>query len=171
MNIVEVYEDELRVSHRVIAEQTDNKPKSVNNLITDNINDLEEFGRLPFKKESDLEVKEKQKINSNYRAEKIYYLNEPQATLLITFMRNSEIVKKFKVLLVKEFYRMKDYLKDKQNHLPQANDRISATIYCVNNTIELLKVNEASKILMMNKAYKSLGVDTSFLPKSTKGIK
>jgi len=59
---------------------------------------------------------------------------------------------------------MKDYLKDKQNHLPQANDRILATIYCVNNTIELLKVNEASKILMLNKAYKSLGVDTSFLP-------
>ena len=52
MNIVEIYEDELRVSHRVIAEQTDNKVKSVNNLITDNIKDLEEFGRLPFKKET-----------------------------------------------------------------------------------------------------------------------
>ena len=161
MNIVEVYEDELRVSHRVIAEQTDNQVVSVQNLITDNIKDLEEFGRVHFKNEAIKNIKNK--INE----EKTYYLNEPQATLLITFMRNSEIVKKFKVSLVKEFYRMKDYLKDKQNHLPQANDRTSATIYCVNNAIELLKVNEASRILMMHKAYKSLGVNTSFLPNYT----
>ena len=156
MNIVEIYENELRVSHRVIAEQTDNKIKSVNNLITDNIKDLEEFGRLPFKKET-------LKTNGGMQETKTYYLNEPQATLLITFMRNNEIVKKFKVLLVKEFYKMKDYIKNK-NYLPQANDRTSATIYCVNNAIEILKVNEASKILMLEKAYRSLRVDTSFLP-------
>ena len=35
---------------------------------------------------------------------------------------------------------------------------------CVNNAIEILKVNEASKILMLEKAYRSLRVDTSFLP-------
>jgi phage regulator Rha-like protein len=163
MNIVEVYEDELRVSHRVIAEQTDNKIKSVNNLITENIKDLEEFGRVRFKIAT-------LKTNGGMQETKTYYLNEPQATLLITFMRNNEIVKKFKVLIVKEFYKMKDYIKNK-NYLPQANDRTSATIYCVNNAIEILKVNEASKILMLEKAYRSLRVDTSFLPKSTKGVK
>ena len=157
MNIVEVYEDELRVSHRVIAENTDNKVLSVQKLITDNLKELEEFGKVRFKIEAIKNVKNK--VNE----EKTYYLNEPQATLLITFMRNNEIVKKFKVLLVKEFYKMKDYIKNK-NYLPQANDRTSATIYCVNNAIEILKVNEASKILMLEKAYRSLRVDTSFLP-------
>ena len=38
---------------------------------------------------------------------------------------------------------------------------------CVNNAIEILKVNEASKILMLEKAYRSLRVDTSFLPNYT----
>ena len=42
--------------------------------------------------------------------EKTYYLNEPQATLLMTFMKNTNIVKQFKINLVKEFYRMKNYL-------------------------------------------------------------
>ena len=40
------------------------------------------------------------------------YLNEQQTTLLITFMRNSEIVVNFKVRLVEEFYKMKNVLSE-----------------------------------------------------------
>lgn len=38
----------------------------------------------------------------------VFFLNEQQATLLITFMRNSEIVIKFKVALVKAFFELRD---------------------------------------------------------------
>ena len=57
MNIVEIYEDELRVSHRVIAEQTDNQVVSVQNLITGNIKELEEFGKVHFKNEAIKNIK------------------------------------------------------------------------------------------------------------------
>jgi phage regulator Rha-like protein len=101
MNIVEIYEDEVRVSHRVIAEQTDNQDKSVLDLITRNLKELEEFGMVRFK------IVAIKNIKNKVNEEKTYYLNEPQATLLLTFMRNNEVVKKFKINLVKEFYKKK----------------------------------------------------------------
>ena len=116
-NIVEVYENELRVSHRVIAEQTNNQVVSVQNLITGNIKELEEFGHLHFKNET---VKN---TAGAVNEAKTYYLNEPQATLLMTFMRNSEVVKKFKISLVKEFYRMKNYLKSDEEKMKLEKDK------------------------------------------------
>lgn len=41
-------------------------------------------------------------------------LNEPQATLLITYLRNTEQVRRFKKNLVFEFYRMRDFIREKQ---------------------------------------------------------
>lgn len=41
-------------------------------------------------------------------------LTEPQATLLLTFMRNNPVVIRFKVRLVEEFYRMREQLKNTQ---------------------------------------------------------
>lgn len=40
------------------------------------------------------------------------FLNEEQTTFLITLMKNSEVVVKFKLRLTKEFYRMKKFLAD-----------------------------------------------------------
>jgi len=117
-NIVEIYEDELRVSHRVIAENTGNKIVSVQNLITGNLKELEEFGKVHFKNEAIKNVKNK--VNET----KTYYLNEPQATLLMTFMKNTNIVKQFKINLVKEFYRMKDYLKSDEEKIKLEKDKI-----------------------------------------------
>ena len=39
-------------------------------------------------------------------------LDEEQATYLITLMKNSEVVRKFKRLLVRDFYRMRRMLSD-----------------------------------------------------------
>lgn len=44
-------------------------------------------------------------------------LNEEQATLLMTYMRNSEITRKFKKELVKQFYAMRRFLLEKQSKL------------------------------------------------------
>ncbi len=108
-NIVELIDDEPRISHRVIAEQTENKILSVQKLITDNLTELEEFGHLRFKIET---------VTNTVGAineQKTYFLNEPQTTLLLTFMRNNEIVKSFKIRLVKEFFRMRELLQNQKS--------------------------------------------------------
>ena len=46
-------------------------------------------------------------------------LNEQQAALLISMMRNSPQVLAFKVSLVREFYRMRDALQQRTNNLWQ----------------------------------------------------
>lgn len=44
------------------------------------------------------------------RPETIYHLNEQQATLLMTYLRNNEVVRAFKKELVRQFYAMRDIL-------------------------------------------------------------
>ena len=92
--IVEIVENMPKVSHRVIAENTDNKTISIQNLIVSNRSDFENFGTLHFKNEGLIN-------NGKGEQPKTYYLNEPQATLLMTYLRNSDIVKRFKIALVK----------------------------------------------------------------------
>lgn len=99
-NIIEMIEDIPRVSHRVIAENTNNKFVSIQNLININLSDFKEFGTLHVDESSI-------KTAGGMQTQKTYYLNEPQATLLMTYLRNSEIVKRFKIALVKEFYTLK----------------------------------------------------------------
>lgn len=41
---------------------------------------------------------------------KIYRLNEQQATLLITYLKNTEPVRRFKMNLVKAFFEMREEL-------------------------------------------------------------
>lgn len=47
--------------------------------------------------------------------EKIYFLNEEQATFIITLLRNSKVVVKFKKELVRQFYSMRKFLLEKQS--------------------------------------------------------
>lgn len=51
-------------------------------------------------------------------------LNEPQATLLITYLRNTEQVRRFKKNLVFEFYRMRDFIREKQTPAWQENRQL-----------------------------------------------
>jgi len=108
--IIQIVEDEPMVSHRVIAEFTDNEYKSIKNLIVKHKDSLETFGDVSFKKECPSEVKLKQKTNPDYRPSTTYFLNEPQSTLLITFLQNTPVVVKFKLALVKEFYELRTKL-------------------------------------------------------------
>lgn len=48
------------------------------------------------------------KLNSVGRPIKHYVLNEEQATLLVTYLKNTPKVREFKKMLVKEFYKLKD---------------------------------------------------------------
>lgn len=87
----------------VIAENGCVQHETVVRLIVKHESDLQEFGRLRF---------EIGTLNTNGGAQgtKSYHLNEQQATLLITFMKNTAPVIRFKKALVREFYRMQEEL-------------------------------------------------------------
>jgi phage regulator Rha-like protein len=101
-DLIIVLDNEPRVSHKVIAENTSNKVQSIQDLITKNLPDFEEFGTM------EVEILNVKNSAGASNQQKTYFLNEYQATLLMTYLRNSEIVKKFKISLVKEFYKLKE---------------------------------------------------------------
>ena len=105
-NIIEIRDNNLVISHRIIAEKTGNQEKTVSRLIRNHISSLELFGQVGF------EIHTVRNSAGAVNDEKTYFLNESQATLLLTFMRNNEIVIDFKVRLVQEFYEMKKILKN-----------------------------------------------------------
>ena len=85
----------------VIATALDKEHKDVLALAKKYQADLNEFGVASFK--TNLQTRG----NRNGTQEKeIVILNEQQATLLITYMRNSDKVRKFKIALVKAFFEM-----------------------------------------------------------------
>uniref|UniRef100_UPI003AF9CCDE Rha family transcriptional regulator n=1 Tax=Campylobacter fetus TaxID=196 RepID=UPI003AF9CCDE len=95
------YDGTPSVSHTIIAQNTDNEVSSVKRLIDNHLSDFEEFGVLGF------EIVKPLNAELGGRPSKIYYLNEPQATLLLTYLQNTPIVREFKKALVKEFYQMR----------------------------------------------------------------
>lgn len=84
-----------------IAEGTENTHDAILKMVRKYISSLQEFGRVGFEIEP-FETK------GGIQSREVAFLNEPQATLLITFLRNSEIVVRFKVALVKAFYELRD---------------------------------------------------------------
>ena len=99
------------VSHRVIAERTENQEASIRNLINKHILDFEEFGKAHFKNVAIKNSKNKE------NEVKTFFLNEQQATLLMTYLKNSSLVRAFKVALVKEFYKLREELYHKKNDI------------------------------------------------------
>lgn len=84
----------------IIADCTGNSYRSVLRTIERHMERLEKFGWVRFEI-TPLETK------GGVQNHKVYHLNEPQATLLITFLKNTDIVADFKVELVRQFYQMR----------------------------------------------------------------
>lgn len=49
----------------------------------------------------------------------VYHLNEQQATLLMTYLKNTEQVRTFKKELVRQFYAMRDFIRERQSPIWQ----------------------------------------------------
>jgi phage regulator Rha-like protein len=96
-NIVIKHGDEFATTSQIVAANTDNEHASVIRLVRDYQGHIEQFGTLRF------EI-----AKSGGRPTEIAILNEQQSTFLLTLMRNTEIVVRFKVELVKEFYRLRN---------------------------------------------------------------
>lgn len=86
---------------------TDNNEQSVQRLIRTYEADIREFGELNFHN-----VQVKAGLGLTYR--KVYCLNEQQATLLLTYMKNTAKVREAKKILVKAFYDMRQKLQECQ---------------------------------------------------------
>jgi phage regulator Rha-like protein len=101
-DLVIVEGEQLTTNSILIADGVGVQHKNVIALIRDNLGDLEEFGEVAFET----------RLNSQGTATEYAILNEQQATIIITYMRNTATVRKFKKLLVKQFYEMREALKN-----------------------------------------------------------
>lgn len=85
----------------IIAECAEVQHHTITRLIRENKTDFEALGILGFK----IHI-----LDKRGQPKKIYILNEQQATLLITYLRNTKPVKEFKKNLVKAFFEMREEL-------------------------------------------------------------
>ncbi|WP_278747459.1 Rha family transcriptional regulator [Parasutterella excrementihominis] len=90
----------------IISEGVAIQHKNVLELIKKYISDLKTFGNVLFETQSF-------KTAGGIQKREIAILNEPQTTLLLTFFKNTEIVRKFKVALVQKFYELRTQLYEK----------------------------------------------------------
>lgn len=116
--IVTVANGQAVTTSLAIAQGTENDHASVIKLVRNYLADLEEFGGVTF------EMRSQAKTNSGFeiqntqgsdfksnpsgggRPTEYAVLNEQQSTLLLTYMRNSDIVRRFKKALVKAFFEL-----------------------------------------------------------------
>lgn len=135
--LVEIKNDEAFTTSKIIAEGTGNKHHAIQTLIQKYEKRIEQFGSLSF------EMRARKRESVGGVSEKIYYLNEPQATYLMTLMRNDGIdgvVVKFKAKLVEEFFKMRTFIREKQTYEWQATR--------LNNKENRLKETDVIKLLV-----------------------
>lgn len=143
--LVQIVNDTPKVSHRTVAEFTNNEQRGINQLIRDNMPDFEEFGEVEVSTQ-------KVQTAGGVQKQKTFWLNEQQATLLLTYLRNSEVVRKFKKSLVREFYLMRDTIENSIN-LKELYGRIGGLVKAnqeyreyILRLEEMLKESEQKKI-------------------------
>ena len=95
-----------------ISDGTGNDHSAVIKLVRRYQEDLEVFGQVRF------EIR----LNPQGSPTEYATLNERQATLIISYMRNSEVVRAFKMRLVKRFYEMAEQLQsgNRESARPQS---------------------------------------------------
>lgn len=85
----------------VIAEFAGVKHHAVQQLVTKHEADFKEFGVIAF------EMRKPPAGSKGGRPETVYHLTEEQATLLMTYLKNTPKVRAFKKKLVRQFYAMR----------------------------------------------------------------
>ncbi len=113
----------------IIADGAKVKHHAVQQLISKHETDFKEFGVIAF------EMRKPHPGSKGGRPETIYRLNEEQATLLMTYLKNTEQVRAFKKELVRQFYAMRrELLKRQVNRakmLPTRRDMTDAIRDCI----------------------------------------
>lgn len=102
-SLVRLVDGEPITDTLIVADRTGNQHASVIRLVRDNLGDFEKFGRVGF------EIAPFQTAGG-MQSREIAILNEQQATLLITYLRNTAPVRELKVRLVHDFYAMRQMI-------------------------------------------------------------
>lgn len=100
MDLVTLENGNAVTTSLAIAEGVEKTHKTVIQLVRDNKSDLEEFGSLAF------QMRVSRSDGKGGQQQEFAILNEQQSTLLMTYMRNNDIVRAFKKRLVKAFYEL-----------------------------------------------------------------
>ncbi len=113
-NIVHVTHGKPFTTSLVLAENCSVQHKNTIKLIRKYQSKFEELGRMAFETRPF-------KTKGGIQTQEIVLLNEDQATFLITMFRNTDIVLKFKLTLVKEFRKVVTELHSIQSDPNRAN--------------------------------------------------
>ncbi|NQD42670.1 Rha family transcriptional regulator [Glutamicibacter halophytocola] len=130
--IVEVDGLGTYVTSLTIAEYTDNQHASIMRLIREHQDDIEIFGKVGF------EIRPRLEGQHGGGDTRYAQLNEPQATLLITYLRNNEQVRTFKKELVKAFYEMAQQLTN-QRSLMTEDDIVAQALQITSARVQALE--------------------------------
>lgn len=108
--IVYIKKEDVFTNSKIISEGARVQHHSITKILKNYKSDFEEFGKLKI----GFQI---QPSKTNQK-EKLYLLNEQQATLLLTYLKNTEKVRLFKKELVKQFYLMRDELNKRKTIKP-----------------------------------------------------
>lgn len=110
--LVMLHNNEPVTTSLAIAEGVGMVHASVIKLVRKYIEDLQEFGPCGFK------IQMVSRTQGGGRQIEYSVMNEPQATLLLTYMRNSPVVRQFKKALVRAFFELRRQLAEQPDPMP-----------------------------------------------------
>lgn len=136
--IVSVIDGQAVTTTLAIAEGTEVEHASIIKLVRTYLPDLEEFGPCRF------EIDVVNRPQGGGAEREIAILNEHQATLILTYMRNSEIVRTFKKRLVKAFFEFANAAQKPEFNLPTTYlDALKALVASTEKLLLLEQENKA----------------------------
>lgn len=104
--LVFIKKEDVFTNSKIVAEHAGIQHAAVQQITRKYQQDFEEFGKL--------KIKFNICPSKTNQKEKIYLYNEQQATLLLTYLKNTKTVREFKKALVKQFYEAKKKLEEIQ---------------------------------------------------------
>lgn len=142
MQLVSMNGNQPTTTSMIVAEGTESQHASVIRLVRDNLSDFEEFGRVGFEIASFETAGGTQKRT-------IAILNREHAMLLMTYMRNTAIVRDFKKRLIKAFVELENRAQNPGVELTRM-ELIQIALNAETERIELEAKNEKLKEFQRN---------------------
>ncbi|AFL99524.1 Phage regulatory protein Rha (Phage_pRha) [Desulfitobacterium dehalogenans ATCC 51507] len=99
--------NEVKTNSIIVAEGTGNAHESIVRMVRRYEDQFKLLGKL--------EYSDYLKSNSLGSSGRMYLLNEQQATFLMTLLSNKEMIVRFKLRLTQEFFRMREFIREKQS--------------------------------------------------------
>jgi phage regulator Rha-like protein len=118
-DLVIVHHDHLVTTTDAISEGTGVQHKNVIELVRTYLADLQEFGGVAFETRPFM-------TDGGMQNREVALLGEEQSTLLLTYMRNTAVVRQFKKTLVRKFFEMRDRLRAGVPTAPQLDSAVQA---------------------------------------------